>query len=935
MPNALQVAGSQGRKQTAAAPIFVNEMFTGLSTQRSPFRDAATTYLIAKFYSGTRFDSLIDGLNVEISPRLTLKRRCGTSQYNSQTFPAIQRFYEFRRNFNNAESIQVIADTASEIYDCTGPSTKTALFAKSSGAGQSYFQSVGNTLYIGDGVDQVKKVEAPPWVASESIEVGDLITDSNGNLEYLRTAKVGNITNVQVIGNTAILTFNNTNFLVVNGMSFTPAGLTGATFLNSQLLIATQVEVSGATFIVTAIFVHANYAATADSGTVSTTDVGTLVTTGGSTPSWSGSVGGTTTDGNLTWVNYGNTTFTFAPPAPTNAPTLGFVGVGATGSYWQPFRNYATSFIVDDQGGIQQNLGVVGTATGANIPTFSEVGAPTFPTGVSTVQDASSAWIFCGNIRDTWTASLALPTPGFAGGYVLVDTNGNLQQVTVGGTTGSTVPTWNSTVGGTTTDGGVTWQNRGPALGLAFTGWKYGYALECIDGTVSTLSPLSPLTNGVLGGVVVGGTGSGDPQVSAILVFRTDDGGADPFFLVRIPNPGANTNWSYTDQNPDSNLNEFIIGPQADANDPPPKGLIGLFYHLGRLMGFVGTTLYYSGGPDTLEGNGNTAWPPGNNIVFPATCVRGLPLTNGLLVFTTSEVYYCANGGPNGDIPTAPVPYMQGKVGGLLTYNALDVVGSTIYLVNSKQMAKSIDIQNGESEIGFPIGDVLTYGGSLAPAINASSCYVAYHEENSTDCGLYLATPGSAGNAFWYRLNPTPAPESGVSWSTAAQITQGFSAIQSVEVSPGTHHLLLGPASSGTIAYRNPTVYQDQGTSYLAYADIGSLVLAQPGQVALLYFLATDCVITGTRPTVSVLMNEIGGHPEMVAKGSALPIYSPDPPQLGPAESATIYNDRWWLSGSQKPAMCRHLQIEIAWPAVNEASELLSYTLFGEHYQEL
>jgi hypothetical protein len=47
-------------------------------------------------------------------------------------------------------------------------------------------------------------------------------------------------------------------------------------------------------------------------------------------------------------------------------------------------------------------------------------------------------------------------------GYVLVDSNGNSQQVTTAGITGSTAPTWNTTVGGITTDNTAVWTNLGP-----------------------------------------------------------------------------------------------------------------------------------------------------------------------------------------------------------------------------------------------------------------------------------------------------------------------------------------------------------------------------------------------------------------------------------------------------------------------------------------
>jgi len=1048
MPNALQAAGSSGRKQTAGAPIFVNQIFTGLWTQGNPLRDRATPQLIQKFYQGTRNDSMIDGLNVEISPRLTLKRRCGASIYNSQTFPPIQRFEEFRLVSGNppTESIIMVADTANYVYNATGPSTKTVIFTKSSGAGQTSFQSVSNTLYFGNGVDQKKWLQPGAWFANAALAtttyaIGTNVLDSNGNLQYLNAFKVGNITNVVVQGYQAVLTFNNTNFSLVTGMSFTPAGLTAASFLNGQKLIAQSVVPSGATFIVTAFVQHANYASASDSGAATTTDVGTPVTTGGTAPTWNASLAGTTTDGLSTWTNFGTPVYNWGAPAPpAQAPTTGFIS-GAPMGFWRPRTVYGGAVIVDATGLLQQGsssvVSGVSNPSGNTLPKFSEI--PIFGTsltGPSSIKDAGVTWYCVGAITNQWVASQAIPAGGL-GGYCIVDSNGNVQQATNAGTTGSTSPTWNTTYGGNTTDAGVTWENLGPCLALSFQGRKYGYCYHCVDGSVSTMSPFSPSTNGLLNGAVVSGSYSTDVQVDSVWVFATTDGGSTPFFLTSIPNNTAGGTWSYTDQNPDANLNEFIEAPQADAGNPPPIGATALTYHLGRVFYAVGNVMGWSAGPDS-EFNGATAFPPLNNYVLPSKIVRYLPLTIGLLIFTTSGVYFSGIGGANNDLPLAPAPWMQGKVGGLLSYNALDVVGSTIYLVNSKAMAKAIDIASGESEVGFPIGDVLANGtdpltigspnqgfsyisagsgvgiiylpvgtvpswaatgdyigilcsnpvlnvgstvisGVSGPytingqsytgiafalanvsinfptavtgvlwettsgaqpsfsGINPAACYVSYHEQNSTDCGLYLAEPGAAGAAWWYRMNPTPAPETGSAWSPLAVSATGFSAVQSVETSPGTHQLLMGPPTGGTgpILFRDPTTFADNGAPYAAYADIGALVLAFGGQCALIYHVVTDCVAVGSRPTVSVLMQNIGGHSQMQLLGSVLSQMTADPPQLGPAESLTVYNDRWWMSSTQEPAWCRYVTIEIAWPVENQPNELLTYTLFGEHYQEV
>ena len=46
----------------------------------------------------------------------------------------------------------------------------------------------------------------------------------------------------------------------------------------------------------------------------------------------------------------------------------------------------------------------------------------------------------------------------------LRDTNNNIQQCVVAGTTAGTVPTWSQVYGGITQDGSVEWQNYGPTL---------------------------------------------------------------------------------------------------------------------------------------------------------------------------------------------------------------------------------------------------------------------------------------------------------------------------------------------------------------------------------------------------------------------------------------------------------------------------------------
>lgn len=69
----------------------------------------------------------------------------------------------------------------------------------------------------------------------------------------------------------------------------------------------------------------------------------------------------------------------------------------------------------------------------------------------------------------TWTETPGDPSNtwrasqpySLAGAFSILDTNGNVEVLTTAGTSGASAPTWNVTVGGTTTDGGATWTNVG------------------------------------------------------------------------------------------------------------------------------------------------------------------------------------------------------------------------------------------------------------------------------------------------------------------------------------------------------------------------------------------------------------------------------------------------------------------------------------------
>jgi hypothetical protein len=263
---------------------------------------------------------------------------------------------------------------------------------------------------------------------------------------------------------------------------------------------------------------------------------------------------------------------------------------------------------------------------------------------------------------------------------------------------------------------------------------------------------------------------------------------------------------------------------------------------------------------------------------------------------------------------------------GLDSFDAIAINGTIAYLYSSDNQVLSMDLTSGLSEIGFPIGDQFGPGYGTG-TFNPISTHVTWLNSGSQDKGLYV----SDSSGTWWRMTPTPSPETGLTWSPKAQPIGGFSAVQSVEVTPGTHDLLVGPKVSGPILKRDYTVYSDNGSAYNAYGVFGSLVLAQPGQLASVESLTTDSVAIGTPLTLAVQLDEIGSG----AAGSFEPLidYVPDPTEL--SASNTVYAQRFYLSQSQLPAKCRHMQVEVAFGATDVVkNELLSVSVFGAFEQE-
>ena len=153
MTTALQAAGA-GSQASEFAPLHTNRIFTGYVTNRSALRDGAISAAAERAGYG-RQDSIWDGLNTEISTRLTLVRRPGNTIYNTHLLAPAISFYSFNTFTLSDEAIEVLEDTALDVRNVTGPNTNAVIWTKSPAAiGQrTYFCSIGNLLYFTNGID--------------------------------------------------------------------------------------------------------------------------------------------------------------------------------------------------------------------------------------------------------------------------------------------------------------------------------------------------------------------------------------------------------------------------------------------------------------------------------------------------------------------------------------------------------------------------------------------------------------------------------------------------------------------------------------------------------------------------------------------------------------------------------------------------------------
>jgi hypothetical protein len=531
--NLLRMNGAQGQKQSEHAAIFTARFMNGLVTNRNPLRGGNLGVIYSDFYKIGATDALIDGLNTELSIRLTLIRRPGNPAYSSASIASIpDQFYSFQESTGN---ILVIMDTAADVEVLT-PSSSTSIFTKTIGAGEGYFSGVAQSLYVSDGIDFVKYIPSAPnpttpgkfvwnmqgaapanaptltvtetgsagvaWAAATFFSTMGLCLDGNGNIEFLTsTMQNGNATQFGETGN------GGPNFSLVTGgttvdntCTWTCAGTlslwTPGTTYTSQQVIWDPTT---------------NWCFVSSGGK-----------SGNTRPPFNPTINTSTADANgMVWAAIG-------PPQLWKPSTT-------YNSYWEFINNFVVypvlpstaTFAAGTTIYVQENN--ISTVGHVNTPGTSGTGyVPVWSTIVQgTTADNDNSWVNLGSKNWAAFTNYSAWSAGSTNFNALVDGNGNFQVCLVtgssqgtipyngwikstvfptgsviavrniasptgytafqnegaSGTSGSSEPTWNF-VFAHTTDNTIVWTLLGPTT-VGRPVWGQTYGAQTIDGTVT------------------------------------------------------------------------------------------------------------------------------------------------------------------------------------------------------------------------------------------------------------------------------------------------------------------------------------------------------------------------------------------------------------------------------------------------------------------
>lgn len=934
------------------APVLqISRFYTGLYTFRNPL-----VVPIRQF--GRRlielYDAIIAGSNMEITNLLTLKRRPGYTAYNSNAVNGVPlAFYSFKPSSFPGQVFPIVDTTADVEYLQPGSAALSVVKTKSV-ASQTNFCGIGPYMYMGNPNFSLKwdGPAGPQGVTNWGIAIGSLnnATGPNGPGAGADVAASGSLS---VWANPGNIVLNDGNFATTTVPASGGSASQGPSACTSTVAGGwsnpNNIKVQDGSYATISIAAHSN------SGDIQAKAFGFTIPLSATVLGITATVirgdmtgGGSISDNDVTLLKAG-------VAAGSNLAAIGVWGAppdphtyGGSSNLWG--TTWTPSDINNSGFGIQVSAhnSDVNPAT-AGIDFISLTVTYSLPTGTN-VSDYLQGTQFGFAIPSTTTISgILVEVKGLQSQISL--TNVSVQMLKAGALIGTAkvneLPASNAflSFGGTGDLWGTTWtandinqttfgvsiqgQNAsgancsfsvdyvritiygvgGPSVSLvggsltAQNGYQYQFCYgNSNSGHVSSPTPPSSTVIPSSQNVQISLTASTDPQVNQIRLFRTTDGGGQPFF--ELPNsPFPNTTAVVTDSAPDNTLQITNICPLPHFNDPPPAGLVDPVWFSGRLWGHVGNLLYFASGPDITMGNGQEAWYPVYVFSLPTTIIRKFPLPNGMLVVTTDDIYVVRGI----DTISFTVNEFMRDIG-MRNWNAADSDGSNIYIYTTDRQMLLIN-GNGVQSISSAVSDVIAN-------VDPSAAYVSIYRYTAKNTMLFLGDGTT--NIYPYNLQQQ-------AWCPIQTPAGGVQAIGTIETQVGVWNFLRGKnVSSQTVAQRSLTTFSDEGSTYTCSATFGPIVLADFLTLAELKDMVIATASGQSSPSVSVLANEISGN--FQGLGSAV---TSEPPELSATPSQSVSINRYTWQNAALPELMNFYFMQLAWPSAATADELYVWTSGG------
>lgn len=339
----------------------------------------------------------------------------------------------------------------------------------------------------------------------------------------------------------------------------------------------------------------------------------------------------------------------------------------------------------------------------------------------------------------------------------------------------------------------------------ATAGYQYVFCYgNSNTGHISSPTPPS-LSTGVFtnkASVSITLTASNDPQVNQIRLFRTTDGGGGTYFELPT-SPYPNTSGAVTDSAADASLQITSIAPTATFNDPPTP-IRGPVYFSGRIWGFTGNKVWFTGLEEINQGVPEESMPSGIGGNFWAfdEPVQGLGVAGSGSAQTLGILCGGRLYGITGNTLDTFRRFLVSNRRGCRSLTTIASLGGMVAWLDSSNQIWATD--------GSSLNEL---SGDIRPdlvGLNPTNCSMTFHVAGRFHWMVF--STGTKIFVYDMDLNQWMPP-----WSFAAQY------VFSGEISPGNYVLMAATATKAL--QQNNAKFNDNGATYQPIAKTGLMAL--------------------------------------------------------------------------------------------------------------